>query len=161
MSAAGSSLAVQIVSVGGLVATASVFLTAILGVSRMAFSMARGKDLPSFLSRLHQKFGTPYYAIIVTGVVMSILVLFVDLTRVVALSTFALLFNYSITNISAYRLKTEHRKYHRAIHLIGLATCILLISFIVLASTEAAVIGAVFLCAGAIYYFARAKIRKR
>jgi APA family basic amino acid/polyamine antiporter len=159
--ASGSSLAVQIVSVGGLVATASVLLTAILGVSRMAFSMARGKDLPSALSRLHQKFGTPYYAIIVTGVAMSILVLFVDLTKVVALSTFALLFNYSITNISAYRLKTEHRKYHRVIHLIGLATCILLISFIILASTEAAVIGIIILFAGTIYYLARAKIRKR
>lgn len=160
MTAAGSSLAVQIVSLGGLVATASVLLTAILGVSRMAFSMARGKDLPSALSRLHQKFGTPYYAIIFTGVVMSILVLFVDLTQVVALSTFTLLFNYSITNISAYRLKTEHRRYHRAIHLIGLATCILLISFVVLASTSAAVIGVIFLFAGVIYYQAAKKWKK-
>ena len=42
----GNSLAVQLVAIGGLVATASVLLTAILGVSRMAYSMARRKDLP-------------------------------------------------------------------------------------------------------------------
>jgi APA family basic amino acid/polyamine antiporter len=161
ISVTGNSLAVQVVSVGGLVATASVLLTSILGVSRMTFSMARGKDLPSAFSRIHQRFGTPSYAIIATGFVMAVLVLFVDLTRVVALSTFSLLFNYSITNISAYRLKTEHRKFHKAIHVIGLATCLLLIFFIVLASTDAAVIGAIFLCAGAVYYFIKAKISKR
>ncbi len=31
----------------------------------------------------------------------------VDLTQVVAISTFALVFNYSVTNIAAYRLKNE------------------------------------------------------
>ena len=107
MGVTGNMFAVQVVSVGGLVATASVLLTAILGVSRMEFSMARGKDLPSVLSRVHPKFGTPTYAIVATGVVMAVLVLFVDLTSVVALSTFALLFNYIITNISAYRLKHQ------------------------------------------------------
>ena len=90
----GNSLAVQIVSVGGLVATASVLLTAILGVSRMAYSMARRNDLPSALARLHRRFLTPYYAILATGVLMAVLVLFVDLKSVVAVSTFALLFNY-------------------------------------------------------------------
>jgi basic amino acid/polyamine antiporter, APA family len=101
----GSSLAVQIVAVGGLVATASVLLTAILGVSRMAYSMARRNDLPSPLARLHSRFLTPYYAILVSGVLMAVLVLFVDLTHVVAISTFALVFNYSITNIAAYKLE--------------------------------------------------------
>jgi APA family basic amino acid/polyamine antiporter len=160
MNSTGNMVAAQIISVGGLVATASVLLTAILGVSRMEFSMARGKDLPSILAKVHAKFGTPTYAIIATGVVMAVLVLFVDLTRVVALSTFALLFNYSITNISAYKLKTDHRKYHKTIHLAGLATCILLISFIVIASAEAAVIGVIFLIAGTIYYTAKKRLSK-
>ena len=52
----GNSLAVQLVAIGGLVATASVLLTAILGVSRMAYSMARRKDLPSALARLNGRF---------------------------------------------------------------------------------------------------------
>ena len=74
--------------------------------------MARRNDLPSALARLHSRFLTPYYAILVSGVLMAVLVLFVDLTRVVAISTFALLFNYSITNIAAFKLKNGGR--HRS-----------------------------------------------
>ena len=151
ISVTGNSLAVQIISVGGLVATASVLLTAILGVSRMAYSMARRNDLPSALARLHSKFLTPYYAILGSGILMAILVLFVDLTRVVAVSTFALLFTYSITNISAFKLKENHKR-HKVLPLLGLATCIMLLAFILLASPQAWVIGVAFLIAGTAYY---------
>ena len=153
----GSSLAMQVVSVGGLVATASVLLTAILGVSRMAFSMARGKDLPSALARLHSRFFTPYWAILVAGVLMALLVLFVDLTGVVAISTFALLFNYSLTNISAFKLKSDHKR-QRFMPLLGLATCMLLLVFILFASPLAWLVGVVFLVAGTVYYFLRKRL---
>ena len=158
--ATGSSLAVQIISVGGLVATASVLLTAILGVSRMAYSMARRNDLPSALARLHSRFLTPYYAILASGFLMAVLVLFVDLNRVVAISTFALLFNYSITNIAAYKLKTGHKR-NRVMPLLGLATCLLLLAFIFLASTDAWIIGVVFLFAGTAYYAVRKKLVRK
>jgi APA family basic amino acid/polyamine antiporter len=154
MNATGNPLAVQIVSIGGLVATASVLLTSILGVSRMAYSMARRNDLPSALAHLHSRFYTPYYAILVTGALMAVLVLFVDLTRVVAISTFALLFNYSITNIAAFKLKSE-RQQHKVMPLLGLATCLMLLVFILLASSVAWAIGVVFLIVGAVYYAAR------
>jgi len=160
MSVTGNSLAVQIVSVGGLVATASVLLTAILGVSRMAYSMARRNDLPSALARLHSKFCTPYYAILAAGVLMAVLVLFVDLTRVVAISTFALLFNYSITNTAAFKLKTNYKQ-HKVMPLLGLATCLMLLAFILLASPQAWVIGVVFLIAGTIYYAVRKKLNRQ
>jgi APA family basic amino acid/polyamine antiporter len=154
----GSSLAVQIVAVGGLVATASVLLTAILGVSRMAYSMARRNDLPSVLARLHNRFLTPYYAILGSGVLMAALVLFVDLESVVAVSTFALLFNYSITNIAAFKLKNGRRLW-RFMPLLGLATCFMLLAFILLATPQAWLVGVVFLVAGTVYYVAQKKWR--
>ncbi len=158
----GNSLAVQIVAVGGLVATASVLLTAILGVSRMAYSMARRNDLPYALARLHHRFLTPYYSILASGVLMAVLVLFVDLTRVVAISTFALLFNYSITNIAAFKLKNDSgKRLNRVMPLLGLATCILLLVFILFASTEAWLVGVVFLVAGSIYYLARKRMNQK
>jgi APA family basic amino acid/polyamine antiporter len=160
MGVTGSSLAVQIIAVGGLVATASVLLAAILGVSRMTYSMARRNDLPQALARLHSRFLTPYLAIAATGVLMAILVLFVDLTRVVAISTFALAFHYSITNIAAYKLKTNHKP-QRLIPLLGLATCLLLLSFIFLASTDAWIVGVVFLFAGTAYYAVHKKLKRR
>jgi basic amino acid/polyamine antiporter, APA family len=157
---AGSSLAVQIVAIGGLVATASVLLTAILGVSRMAYSMARRKDFPSALAKLHHKFLTPYYSILVSGVLMAVLAIFIDLTHVVAISTFALVFNYSITNVSAFKLKNGDRSLDRFMPIMGSATCILLLIFILLASTEAWLVGVVFLIVGTVYYFARKRIKR-
>ena len=144
MNVTGNSLAVQIMSVGGLVATASVLLTAILGVSRMAYSMARRNDLPSALATVHHKFFTPYYAILGAGILMAVLVLFVDLTRVVAISTFALLFNYSITNIAAFKLKQDHKR-HKVLPLLGLGNLHNAVSVYSFCFTQAWIIGIVFL----------------
>ncbi len=155
ISATGSSLGMQIVSFGGLLATASVLLTSILGVSRMAYSMARRRDMPQVLAKLHHKFCTPYYAIGIVGALTAVLVLFVDLTRVVALSTFATLFYYALTNIAAFKLKTEQRRYSRLVPALGLSTCLALLVFIFFAATQAWIIGVICLIAGVAYYGVR------
>ena len=151
----------QIIAIGGLVATASVLLTNIFGVSRMAYSMARRNDLPSVLARLHGKRFTPYYAIICTGLLMAGLVLFVDLTRVVAVSTFSLVFTYCIVNLSAYKLGTNHSWRQRFLALLGLATCLMLLGFVLFASPDAWMIGVVFLLAGGAYYLLTKRWRRQ
>jgi len=145
----GNTTAAYAVSAGGLLATASVLLTSILGVSRMAYAMGRRKDLPQVLSKLHQKFNTPYYSIWIIGVAMTLLALFVDLSKVVAISTFALLFYYTLANVSALRLKAQKRLYPRLIPVLGAITCLALMIFIPI---EAWIIGAVGLGIGAIFY---------
>jgi len=159
ISATGSPLAMQIVSFGGLLATASVLLTSILGVSRMAYSMARKKDMPQTLTRLHHKFYTPYYALSIVGAVMAVLVMFVDLTRVVALSTFAILFYYALTNVAALKLKMENRRYSRLIPALGLSTCLVLLVFVLFASTQSWIIGIICLAIGAVYYLAKQRLQ--
>jgi APA family basic amino acid/polyamine antiporter len=158
ISIAGSPIAVQIVSTGGLLATASVLLTSILGVSRMAFAMARRNDLPQRLSRLHPKYNTPYYAIWITGVIMALLVLSIDLSSVIAVSTFSMLFYYASANISTLRLKTEKRKYPKIVPILGTITCLALLVFIIFASLQSWIIGIASLLAGAIYYVAKQRI---
>lgn len=152
ISATGSPIAVQVVAVGGLLATASVLLTAILGVSRMAYSMARRKDLPQVLAKLNPKFCTPSYSIWAVGFLMVLLVLFFDLTGVVSVSTFGALFYYAITNAAAFKLKTEKRRYHRLVPIVGLGTCVLLLVLILFFATHALIIGCICLIAGAVYY---------
>jgi APA family basic amino acid/polyamine antiporter len=161
ISQTGISAAAYIVSVGGLLATASVLLTSILGVSRMAYAMARRKDLPQALSALHRKFETPYYSIWIIGVLMALLVLFIDLTRVVAISTFAMLFYYALANASALRLKTENRAYPRIVPTIGVATCLALLVFALFVSFESWMIGTASLLIGAVYYVAKQKLGKQ
>jgi APA family basic amino acid/polyamine antiporter len=160
INATGNPLAVQVVSVGGLLATASVLLTSILGVSRMAYSMARRKDLPQALARLNAKFYTPHYSIWVVGILMAVLVLFFDLTGVVAVSTFGALFYYAFTNVSALKLKTEKRRYHKLVPIIGLGTCVVLLLFVLFIATQAWIIGGLTLIAGAAYYTAKKRTAK-
>lgn len=159
ISVTGNPIALQLVSYGGLLATASVLLTAILGVSRMAFAMARRGDMPQVLSKLHNSFCTPYYSILAIGILMTVLVLFFDLTGVVAVGTFGALFYYALTNIAAFKLKTKKRRYPRLISIIGLITCIVLLAFVLFVATQACIIGAISLIAGTIYYSLKKKHR--
>jgi APA family basic amino acid/polyamine antiporter len=153
-----SKAASSIVSAGALLATASVLLTAILGVSRMAYAMAKRKDLPPFLSRLHPKHFTPHYSIWLTGASMAALVLVFDLSKVVAISTFALLFYYSFANLSALRLMGAKRLYPRTVPILGTASCLALLVFILFASPKAWIIGLAGLTAGVVYYAVRKSV---
>ena len=117
--------------------------------------------MPQALSKLHGRFGTPYVSIWVAGVVMALLVLFVDLTQVVAVSVFAVLFYYAVTNWAAFRLKNDNRKLHRIVHVVGLATCLVLLVFAVFAATQAWIIGMVCLAVGAVAYGVKGYVAKR
>jgi APA family basic amino acid/polyamine antiporter len=147
--------AFKVLALGGAVATASVLLAAVLGVSRMAFSMARNKDLPTSMSKVHQRFGTPYVSIWISGAAMAVIVLFADLAGVVAVSTFGLLFGYVFANIAAFKLKTENRVYPKFMPLLGLGTSIMLLAFILWVTPTAWLTGVICLIAGAILYYAR------
>lgn len=72
----------------------------------MAYSMARRNDLSSVLTRFHSKFLTPYYAILGSGILMAVLVLFVDLTKVVAVNT---LLYFLLTQSLTFRLSSLKR----------------------------------------------------
>jgi APA family basic amino acid/polyamine antiporter len=158
ISVSGNVGAAFLVSVGGLLATASVLLTSIIGVSRMAYAMARRGDLPRTMSRLHMKHGTPHYAICIVGVLMTLLVLFIDLSSVIAISTFAMLFYYASANISALRLAPDKMMYPRTVPMIGVATCIGLLGFILFVSAQAWIVGILGLFAGSVYYVVKQKL---
>jgi APA family basic amino acid/polyamine antiporter len=153
ISVTNNSFAFYTVSAGGLIATSSVLLTAILGVSRMAYAMARRKDLPQALSRLHPKYGTPHLSIWIVGATMILLVLFVDITRVAAISSFALLFYYTLANVSALRLKSHNRIYPKIVSVLGATSCMALLIFTPYALPQAWIVGVATLAAGIIYYW--------
>jgi len=149
-----SPILVYLVSVGGMLATATVLLTTILGVSRMAFAMARKGDLPSAFRKLSPKYNTPIWSILIFGIVMVGLTLFVDLAGVVAVSNFALLFYYAITNGSDLRLQNNLRTYPKILPVIGLITCLILLAFVQLSTF---LIGCACLIVGTFYYIVKKK----
>ncbi len=159
MKATRSAAASSVISVGALLATASVLLTAILGVSRMAYAMAKRKDLPSALGKLGARRGTPHVSIWISGALMALLALLVDLSKVVAISTFALLFYYGFANIAAWKLRPGKRTYPRLIPIAGAASCLVLSVFLLFASAQAWLAGVVGLAAGVAYGALRKGLR--
>jgi len=159
MKATGNPAASTIIALGGILATASVLLTSILGVSRMTYAMAKRKHLPQALGKLDPKRNTPALATWIIGAIMTILVLVTDVSRVVAISSFAMLFFYTLANISALRLKTDKRIYPRILPALGAASCLALLIFEVFASLQSWIIGALALLAGAVYYVAKQKLK--
>ncbi|MGB9718843.1 MAG: hypothetical protein ACP5PQ_02410 [Thermoproteota archaeon] len=81
---------------------------------------------------------------------MTVLALFVDLSRIIAISTFALLFYYALANASALRLRIEKRLYPRVAPVLGLVTCLILMVFIPLGAW---IMGSAGLAAGVAFYW--------
>jgi basic amino acid/polyamine antiporter, APA family len=146
----GSTTAVLVISSGAMIATASVLLTTIMGISRIMFAMARTGDLPAFLKRIHPRFSTPHYAIWISGVCMIAAILLADLTLVVAVSTFAMLIFYLIANIAAFRIPLKYRQYPALVPVIGAVSCLGLIGFL---TTNSWIIGIIGLALGIVWYF--------
>jgi APA family basic amino acid/polyamine antiporter len=148
---AGSPALVYLVAVGGMMAMASVLLTSILGVSRMIFAMAREGDLPLVLGRLHARFQTPHLPILIAGASCALIAALLDVTAVVAISTFATLFNYGLANAAALKLEAKGRARSRAIPVSGLLLCLALMFFVQVRSLAA---GAICLLFGVLGYAA-------
>jgi APA family basic amino acid/polyamine antiporter len=153
----GSSAAVLLISSGAMIATASVLLTTIMGISRIMFAMARTGDLPSFLKRINPRFSTPHYAIWISGVFMIAAILLADLTLVIAVSTFAMLVYYLIANIAAFRIPLEYRQYPAPVPVIGAVSCIGLIGFLTINSWIIGIIGVVL---GIVWYVVHRQITR-
>jgi APA family basic amino acid/polyamine antiporter len=145
----GSPGAVLVISFGAMIATASVLLTTIMGISRIVFAMARNNDLPGFLSSISPRFSTPHYAIVITGFFMMVAVFLADLVLVVAVSTFAMLIFYFIANFAAIRLPRGNRHYPSVVPIIGCVTCVILVAFLTIYSW---IIGIIGLGIGIVYY---------
>jgi APA family basic amino acid/polyamine antiporter len=150
------------VSFAAIVATVSVLLTAVIGVSRVSFAMARDGLLPRFLSKTHEKFATPYLSILAAGAVMATLPVISGLKETANATNFGSLVVYALVNLCAIILvvKKENdtsraRKFaYVVIPALGLISCITLLYFL---SPLSWLIGVSWILVGTIYFAKRRK----
>lgn len=83
-----------IISISAVIATASVLLVFQMGQPRIWMSMSRDGLLPPAFSRIHPRFKTPSFATIVTGFVVAVPALFMNLTEVTDLTSIGTLFAF-------------------------------------------------------------------
>jgi basic amino acid/polyamine antiporter, APA family len=133
-----------VVSVGGLTAMLGVILSQVLGLSRMAFAMARRGDLPSALEHVHPRFGVPHRAVLAVGLVAAIVAATGTLGGIAAAASFTILVYYGIANVAALRMPTAAKLYPDIVPAVGLVACAVLAL-----SLSAATIGAGLVLLGA------------
>ncbi|QQL48488.1 amino acid permease [Mucilaginibacter ginkgonis] len=83
-----------VISVSAIVVIASVLLVYQLGQPRIWMSMSRDGLLPKIFSRIHPKYHTPSFSTVVTGLVVAIPALFLNLDVVLALTSIGTLFAF-------------------------------------------------------------------
>ncbi len=115
-----------VITIAAITAMLGVLLNLILGLSRVMLGMARRRDLPHALSRIHPDSKSPVAAVWITGAVIGLLVLSGDVVFTWSFSAFTVLIYYAITNLSALYLPTEQRLYPRWIPVSGLFGCLFL-----------------------------------
>ncbi len=83
-----------IISISAVIATASVLLIFQMGQPRIWMSMSRDGLLPKAFARIHPKYQTPSFSTIVTGFVVAIPALFMNLSEVTDLTSIGTLFAF-------------------------------------------------------------------
>ncbi len=115
-----------VLAIGAMTAMLGVLLNLILGLSRVWLAMGRRRDMPRFLARLNQQGTTPYWAVLVVGVAIALLVLLGNVKTTWSFSAFNVLIYYAITNLAALRLPPQERLYPQWVGWLGLASCLFL-----------------------------------
>lgn len=95
-----------IIAVSAIVAMASVLLVFQLGQPRIWMSMSRDGLLPKKFSTVHPRYRTPSYATIVTGFVVAVPALFMNLTMVTDLCSIGTLFAFVLVCAGVLKLET-------------------------------------------------------
>jgi amino acid transporter len=83
-----------IISVSAVIATTSVLLVFQIGQPRIWMSMSRDGLLPRRFSKVHPRFKTPSFATIITGILVGVPALFLNLTIVTNLTSIGTLFAF-------------------------------------------------------------------
>ena len=101
-----------IVAVSAVIAMASVLLVFQNGQPRIWMSMSRDGLLPKKFSAIHPKYKTPWFATIITGILVAIPALFMNLKEVTDLSSIGTLFAFILVNAGVIRMESHNSEYH-------------------------------------------------
>jgi amino acid transporter len=98
-----------IIAISAVIAMASVLLVFQVGQPRIWMSMSRDGLLPKIFSKLHPKFRTPAFSTIITGIIVAIPSLFLNLTEVTDLTSIGTLFAFVLVSGGVLVLEKEHK----------------------------------------------------
>lgn len=94
-----------VISAAGLIAAFSSLNTALMAQSRVIYSMGWEGYFPRFLSKVHRRYRTPYYAVFFSCAFTLVFTLFGGLQFATYASSFGFLVGYFLTNLALIKLR--------------------------------------------------------
>lgn len=126
--AGGWTWTAPVVRVGAAAASLGALLALVAGIGRTSLAMARTGDLPQWLSAVHPRYAVPHRAELVLAVIVSLLIVATDLRSAIGFSSFGVLLYYLVANIAAFRQDAAARRFPRALQIVGMIGCIVLVA---------------------------------
>ncbi len=99
-----------VIAISAVIAMASVLLVFQVGQPRIWMSMSRDGLLPPSFSKIHKKYKTPWFATVITGVLVAIPSLFMNLTEVTDLTSIGTLFAFILVSGGVLVLQSGWKK---------------------------------------------------
>jgi APA family basic amino acid/polyamine antiporter len=96
LAAVGQPWAHIVVTIGALAGMTSVLLVFQLGQPRIFMAMARDRLLPSIFSKLHPKYRTPVFPTVLTGILVGVAAMFIDISAAAELTNIGTLMAFII-----------------------------------------------------------------
>ena len=115
-----------LITICSTIATSSVLLALLPGVSRVLVAMARDKNMPAIFKTIHPVHNSAYIADISVLAVVVAGVLYLNVIDAIKLSSFFILIYYSITNLSTLKLPKNKRLFPIFYPIYGLTSCLML-----------------------------------
>jgi basic amino acid/polyamine antiporter, APA family len=150
------------VDLGAILGMTTVILVMSYGQTRVVFAMSRDGLLPPRLSTLHPKFGTPFFATWVVGIVFGLIAAVVPLGVLAELINIGTLAAFCLVSVAVVVLRKKRPDLHRAFRCPGVPVipalavmfCLALMTFL---SRTTWIAFTVWLVIGLVVYFGYAR----
>lgn len=162
MSATGNNWIAGFISIGALAGLTSVLLVYQLGTTRILYAMSRDGFLPKSLQIIHKKYNTPHVITWVSGIIVVLGALFMDLNVSAELCNFGTFTSFTIVCIAVLILRKTDPDRHRPFKvpfvplfpILGILFCGGLMIYSLFTLGTSAILFPLWVIIGVIFYFA-------
>lgn len=94
----------------------SVANAGLLAASRFPFAMSRDQLLPNFLSRIHPRFLTPFWSIILSGILIALVIWTIDVVRIAKLASAFIIIMFMFVNLAVIVLRETRVQWYQPVY---------------------------------------------
>ena len=161
-----------LILISGLASTMSALNATVYSSSRVSFAMGRDHNLPSLLGRVHPKMHTPYWAVIVSAVLVIVMALSLPIDEVAKAADVMFLLMFAQVNVTVMTLRQRRPDLDRGYFVpffpwpavIGILTNLALAVFLAIETGRVGLVSLGWITIGMLLYwgyFRRVEERKR